>query len=117
MGKIEGRLGRKDGMRKGKKDGSREGGRMISKVAIQGRGMNEQYVTKISLKYSADGSQWFDYKDTKYTKEFQGNVDQSSIVTHKLPLSIKTRYIRVVVLAWNNGVAMRLEFYGCQPFH
>ncbi|KXJ05532.1 Lactadherin, partial [Exaiptasia diaphana] len=42
--------------------------KMISKVAIQGRGKYEQYVTKISLKYSADGSQWFDYKDSKYIK-------------------------------------------------
>ncbi|KAK3712179.1 hypothetical protein QZH41_017353, partial [Actinostola sp. cb2023] len=87
---------------------------IISKVATQGRTAYDQWVTKYYLKYSHDGVSWESYRHGSNVKEFHGNTDLNTVVTRKLPMSIKTRFIRIVETAWNgNHPSMRMELYGC----
>ncbi|KAK3745569.1 hypothetical protein QZH41_005738 [Actinostola sp. cb2023] len=87
---------------------------VISKVATQGRSTFDQWVTKYYLKYSHDGVSWESYRYGSNVKEFNGNTDRNTVVTRKLPMSIKTRFIRIVDTVWNgNNPSMRMELYGC----
>ena len=47
-------------------------------------------------------------------QEFKGNTDRNTVVTHKLPRSIKTRLIRIVVTGLHGYPSMRMELYGSQ---
>ena len=44
---------------------------------------------------------------------FQGNTNQSTIVTNKLRQPILAQYIRVHAQQWYLGVCLRMEVYGC----
>ena len=46
-------------------------------------------------------------------QEFDGNIDQNSIVYHDLNPPITARYIRFLPLEWNDETSMRVELYGC----
>ncbi|XP_048579786.1 lactadherin isoform X2 [Nematostella vectensis] len=85
----------------------------INKVATQGKPYSSYYlvdhwVTRYALSYSLDGITW-----TTYPHEFSGNSDDDTVVSHTLPVTIQTRYIRFVVKEWNVLPAMRVELYGC----
>ncbi|XP_031562154.1 neuropilin-1-like [Actinia tenebrosa] len=88
----------------------------VTMVATQGRSHDslEQYVTKYSLAYKSTDSSFVDYEMANTVKVFQANTDKTSIVTHRLPEKIKTRYIRFVVREWYGHISMRAEVYGCQ---
>ena len=47
-------------------------------------------------------------------KEFSGNTDSDTIVSHDLTPPIVSRYVRFLILTWSGGIAMRVELYGCQ---
>lgn len=47
-------------------------------------------------------------------KEFSGNTDSDTIVSHDLTPPIVLRYVRFLILTWSGGIAMRVELYGCQ---
>ncbi|XP_020896316.1 lactadherin-like [Exaiptasia diaphana] len=88
---------------------------IISKVATQGRytpgGL--QYVKLYYLTYSHDDVQWTTFNYGGEMKKFQGNADMSTVVTHTLPVPIRTRFIRFVALEWYAWISMRVELYGC----
>ncbi|XP_031570546.1 lactadherin-like [Actinia tenebrosa] len=90
---------------------------IIIKVATQARHRYPyfQWVTKYYLTYSMGPGYWLPYKYYNQVKEFQGNHNRDIVVTNSLPLPLKTRYIRIVVLEWNNHISMRAELYGCSP--
>lgn len=44
---------------------------------------------------------------------FQGNTNQSTVVTNKLRQPILAQYIRVHAQQWYLGVCLRIEVYGC----
>ena len=48
-------------------------------------------------------------------KVFEGNTDQFLVVSHLLknPINV-TRYIRIYPVAWNKGISLRADFYGCK---
>ena len=48
-----------------------------------------------------------------FSQIFQGNTNQSTIVTNKFPQPIFAQYIRVHAEKWYIGVCLRVEFYGC----
>ncbi|KAK3738808.1 hypothetical protein QZH41_012570, partial [Actinostola sp. cb2023] len=89
--------------------------KVITKVATQGRqDYGVQYVTKYSLSYSTDGDNWSDYEgDCVKVRIFPGNADQQSIVTNKLEVPIKARYIRLIVKGYSGWATIRMELYGC----
>lgn len=85
------------------------------RVATQGRYDTPQWVTKYSLSYSNDTSHFLFYKEQGQgaNKEFSGNTDRRTAVSHDLSPTITARYIRFLVLAWNAWPSMRVELYGC----
>ena len=46
-------------------------------------------------------------------QEFDGNIDQNSVVYHDLNPSIIARYIRFLPVEWEGEISMRVELYGC----
>ncbi|XP_066014975.1 uncharacterized protein [Pocillopora verrucosa] len=85
------------------------------RVATQGRHDSPQWVTKYSLSYSNDTSHFLFYKEQGQSanKEFSGNTDRRTVVSHDLSPTITARYIRFLVLAWNAWPSMKVELYGC----
>jgi len=47
-------------------------------------------------------------------KEFVGNKDRFSIVSHKLKNPIIARYIRINPLEYHLWISLRADFYGCK---
>lgn len=45
---------------------------------------------------------------------FQGNTNPSDVVKSKLPKPTLTRYLRIRPYAWEAGIALRFEVYGCK---
>ena len=46
-------------------------------------------------------------------KQFAGNTDSHTVVSHVLDPPITARYVRFQALAWYQWAAMRVEVYGC----
>ncbi|XP_078353422.1 uncharacterized protein LOC144638115 isoform X2 [Oculina patagonica] len=89
----------------------------VMKVASQGRADYPQMVTKYKLEYSLDGTTFQAYRETGQVEDkiFDGNNDQNTIVTHEITNPpITARYIRFRTVSWKNGIAMRVELYGCE---
>ncbi|KXJ24097.1 Lactadherin [Exaiptasia diaphana] len=87
---------------------------VITMVSTQGRSSCScfQWVTSYSLAYSDDGTSWKPYEGD-CTKIFPGNTDKNTVVTNKLEIPIKARYIRLIVKGFNGHPTMRMELYGC----
>jgi hypothetical protein len=43
---------------------------------------------------------------------YTGNSDSSTVVVNTLPAAVTARYVRFVVKAWVNQIALRVEVYG-----
>ena len=50
----------------------------------------------------------------KTTKEFRGNNDRDTVVSHYLNPLIKAQYIRFRPIAWHGHISMRVELHGCR---
>ena len=46
-------------------------------------------------------------------QEFDGNIDENSVVYHDLNASITARYIRFLPVEWEGEISLRVELYGC----
>ncbi|XP_078354170.1 uncharacterized protein LOC144638790 isoform X2 [Oculina patagonica] len=92
----------------------------VTRVATQGRNHTspvvQQWVTRYKLQYSNDKATFQFYIEQGQTtdKEFTGNVDSDTVVSHELNPPIRARYIRFVPVNWKNHISMRVELYGCQ---
>ncbi|KAM6179045.1 contactin-associated protein-like 5 isoform 2-T2 [Rhynchocyon petersi] len=87
----------------------------ITAVATQGRHGSSDWVTSYSLMFSDTGRNWKQYKQEDNIWTFAGNMNADSVVHHRLPHSVKARFIRFVPLQWNPSgkIGMRVEVYGC----
>ncbi|XP_062384556.1 contactin-associated protein-like 5 [Sardina pilchardus] len=87
----------------------------VSAVATQGRWGSQDWVGQYQLLYSDSGRAWRQYRHSDVLWTFPGNTDMDSVVHHKLPHSIRTRFLRLVPLKGNprGGVGLRVEVYGC----
>jgi len=47
-------------------------------------------------------------------KEFEGNKDRFSIVSHKLKTRIIALYVRINPLEYHLWISLRADFYGCK---
>ncbi|XP_078346362.1 uncharacterized protein LOC144631716 isoform X2 [Oculina patagonica] len=83
-------------------------------VSTQGRDDAHQWVTKYTLTYSYDGVFFRDYKEGGLVKQFDGNTDRYSVVSHKLENPIIARYIRINPTAYYGYISLRADFYGCK---
>lgn len=48
-----------------------------------------------------------------FLQVFEGNSDQDTVVLNSLKNPLITQFLRVQPKTWNEGIAMRTEFYGC----
>jgi len=89
--------------------------RMVNKIATQGRSSTVyfQWVTSYKLLFSSDGAKWKEYHNNGAVKNFTGNSDRETVVSHKLSPRISTRYVRFSALSWHHHISMRVELYGC----
>uniref|UniRef100_A0A671M322 Contactin-associated protein-like 5 n=1 Tax=Sinocyclocheilus anshuiensis TaxID=1608454 RepID=A0A671M322_9TELE len=87
----------------------------VTSIATQGRWGSSDWVTRYQLQYSDSGRTWRPYRQEDVIWTFTGNSDTDTVVQHKLPHSIRTRYMRLLSLEGSpkGGMGLRLEAYGC----
>ncbi|XP_022809820.1 contactin-associated protein-like 5 [Stylophora pistillata] len=90
---------------------------VIKKIATQGKKGAYQYTTTYTLSSLANGkTDWVTYKENNAVKVFQGNEDQSTVVSPVLSQHIRARFVRFWPKTWrSNYRTMRAELYGCYP--
>ncbi|XP_053129973.1 coagulation factor VIII isoform X2 [Hemicordylus capensis] len=71
------------------------------------------YVREFSLSNSQDGKHWTPVLLDGKTKIFQGNEDHFSPMVNLLDTPLFAQYLRIHPLRWNNHIALRMEFLGC----
>uniref|UniRef100_UPI00358E0450 neuropilin-2-like n=1 Tax=Myxine glutinosa TaxID=7769 RepID=UPI00358E0450 len=90
---------------------------LVSGVATQGAVSNtsglEYYVKRFRLEHSTSGKVWTVYRHRTKNKAFIGNVGAYSVAEQHLPEPILARYVRFKPMSWYQGIAMRIEIYGC----
>ncbi|XP_074629875.1 lactadherin-like isoform X1 [Acropora palmata] len=87
--------------------------RVVNKIATQGRPSYDQWVTTYKLLFISNGANWNEYQNNGVVKNFTGNSDSETVVSHKLSPRISTRYVRFSALSWHHHISMRVELYGC----
>lgn len=89
----------------------------ITAIATQGAKSltAENFVKTYVIQYSDQGSEWKSYTDgsSSVAKVFLGNENSSGHVKHFFNPPILSRFIRIVPRTWYNGIALRVELYGC----
>ena len=46
-------------------------------------------------------------------QQFDGNMDQFTVVSYLLKHLIITRFIRIIPVTWHGAIGLRADFYGC----
>ncbi|XP_072042890.1 macrophage mannose receptor 1-like [Amphiura filiformis] len=87
----------------------------VTGVLIQGREDWSQWVTKFKVQYSHDPDDWKFVQDPNGTIIiFDGNTDQTTVVTNLFPTPVIASYIRILPTAWHVHISMRFELVGCE---
>ncbi|XP_068718037.1 uncharacterized protein [Montipora capricornis] len=86
----------------------------VGKFATQGKQEHDFWVTKYYLGYriGANGSFSF-YQQNRTVKEFDGNFDRHTVVSHLLVPRITARFLRIYPLSYHQFGCLRVEYYGC----
>ncbi|KFU84934.1 Neuropilin-2, partial [Chaetura pelagica] len=91
---------------------------VLTAIATQGaisrETQNGYYVRTYKLEVSTNGEDWMIYRHGKNHKTFQANEDSTEVVLNKIPSPVLTRFVRIRPQSWHNGIALRLELYGCR---
>ncbi|XP_066290412.1 uncharacterized protein [Branchiostoma lanceolatum] len=86
----------------------------VSGVVTQGRqDCCDQWVTTYKLHFSTDGANWRPYIDRfGRQKVLQGDSDRDTPQRHLLDESVTARYVRFMIVTWQNHICMRVEVLG-----
>ncbi|NXP50466.1 NRP2 protein, partial [Heliornis fulica] len=91
---------------------------VLTAIATQGaisrETQNGYYVRTYKLEVSTNGEDWMMYRHGKNHKTFQANEDTTEVVLNKIHSPVLTRFVRIRPQSWHNGIALRLELYGCR---
>ncbi|KFQ59149.1 Neuropilin-2, partial [Pelecanus crispus] len=91
---------------------------VLTAIATQGAISRETqkgyYVRTYKLEVSTNGEDWMMYRHGKNHKTFQANEDATEVVLNKIHSPVLTRFVRIRPQSWHNGIALRLELYGCR---
>ncbi|XP_071419004.1 neuropilin-2 isoform X2 [Pithys albifrons albifrons] len=91
---------------------------VLTAIATQGAISRETqkgyYVRTYKLEVSTNGEDWMMYRHGKNHKTFQANEDATEVVLNKIYSPVLTRFVRIRPQTWHNGIALRLELYGCR---
>ncbi|KAK3527916.1 hypothetical protein QTP86_011749 [Hemibagrus guttatus] len=84
-------------------------------MVTQGAFGSSDWVTRYTLLYSDTGRDWKQYRHEDYAGVFPGNTDADGVTHHKLPHSIRTRFLRFLPQDWSSEgwIGLRVEVYGC----
>ncbi|XP_052818316.1 adipocyte enhancer-binding protein 1-like [Mya arenaria] len=86
----------------------------VSGVALQGKVLNDQYVTSYRVLYSCDCVNFHTVTDTYgYYKTFAGNTDPDTVVTSMLPSPVTALCVRINPVTYKDWMSMRFEILGC----
>ncbi|XP_038060479.1 lactadherin-like [Patiria miniata] len=84
----------------------------ITGLITQGRGDNDQRVTEYQVTYSNDRQSWDHVSDADGTPmKFPGNNDMNTLVTTRFPFALRTRFLRIHPIAWNEHCSMRRQSF------
>ncbi|KAK3729871.1 hypothetical protein QZH41_016837 [Actinostola sp. cb2023] len=83
----------------------------VTGIATQGFYDLDQWVKTYSIQHSDEGRAFSDYNKGEV---LTGNADRNTIVKHNLK-QFSARFVRFLPKSWNWHIAMRLEWYGCNP--
>lgn len=87
----------------------------LVKIATQGEAGESasRHVKQFGLSYGLQGEEFIPYLEDATEKVFEGNLDQDSIVYNSLTNPTVTQFVRLNPKTWNENIALRVEFYGC----
>ncbi|RXM98807.1 Coagulation factor VIII [Acipenser ruthenus] len=89
----------------------------ITGIITQGakRLMMPMFVTEFTISFSNDGVTWTAIleKQVPRVQVFQGNTDYNTEALNTFQPPIFSRYIRIHPKGWQNEIALRVEFLGC----
>ncbi|XP_052092501.1 mucin-5AC-like [Mytilus californianus] len=85
----------------------------VTGVTTEGRPSVPSYVSSYFVLFSNDGVNWNTYMENGQKKQFSGNFDSVTPVTHFFTAPIKARYIRINPQTFYGKIAMRFELHGC----
>nr|XP_029482555.1 neuropilin-1a isoform X1 [Oncorhynchus nerka] len=92
--------------------------RFVTAVGTQGAVSQETkktyWVKSYKVDVSSNGEDWITLKEGSKQKVFQGNTNPTEVARKRLPKATLTRYIRIRPVAWETGIALRFEVYGCK---
>uniref|UniRef100_A0A8K9WV05 Neuropilin n=1 Tax=Oncorhynchus mykiss TaxID=8022 RepID=A0A8K9WV05_ONCMY len=92
--------------------------RFVTAVGTQGAVSQETkktyWVKSYKVDVSSNGEDWITLKEGSKQKVFQGNTNPTEVARTMLPKATLTRFIRIRPVAWETGIALRFEVYGCK---
>lgn len=88
----------------------------LSGISTQGQSDEANWVVRYKIEHSLDGVHWRPFKEFGREKDFVGNVDEDSVVSHWFNARFRAQFVRIVPVTVNsltNTVCMRIEIHGC----
>ncbi|EMP39132.1 Coagulation factor VIII, partial [Chelonia mydas] len=74
---------------------------------------SKMFVKEFAVSSSQDGSRWTPVLQDGEEKIFKGNQNHFSTVVNSLDPPLFARYLRIHPRRWQNHIALRMEFLGC----
>ncbi|XP_077681671.1 coagulation factor VIII [Eretmochelys imbricata] len=74
---------------------------------------SKMFVKEFAVSSSQDGSRWTPVLQNGEEKIFKGNQNHFSTVVNSLDPPLFARYLRIHPRRWQNHIALRMEFLGC----
>ncbi|CAL1296415.1 unnamed protein product [Larinioides sclopetarius] len=88
---------------------------LITGIITKGDPDVQQWVKSFYVGYSNDSINWRKVENTNgRAKEFTGNTDQDSPVINIFPISVISRYVRVLPTKWHRMSSLRVSLLGCK---
>ncbi|KAL1006735.1 hypothetical protein UPYG_G00076160 [Umbra pygmaea] len=92
--------------------------RFVSAIGTQGAVSQETnrayWVKSYKVDVSSNGEDWITLKEGSKQKVFQGNTNPIDVAKTMLSKPTLTRFVRIRPVAWETGIALRFEVYGCK---
>ncbi|XP_078520192.1 coagulation factor VIII [Lissotriton helveticus] len=76
--------------------------------------LTSMYVKEYTVSVSQDGADWTPVLQNGQPKVFNGNRDHLSVMVNELDLPLFAQYVRIHPRSWENSIALRVEFLGCE---
>lgn len=87
--------------------------KFITGIATQGDPQRSMWVTSYTLEFKSFKGEWYEYTPSEDMETFDGNVDNTGVRANWFDVTNYVRYIRITPKTWHNGIALRMELYGC----